>query len=137
MKSIFGMVGCSLVNLLDNFRTPFPKNTSVRLFLFITVKASENLNLMKNMSTQWNRVWSNWMLEEVTIEWRSNRMFGTKHSKINRLQKTIEYQKNWTKCKIFEFKYGNRKLSIILKYNQVKLVLAVFASTYWFVLSQH
>ena len=42
---------------------------------FITVKASRNLNLMKNMPVQWNQ---------------QRRMFGTKHLKINRLQKTIK-----------------------------------------------
>ena len=36
--------------------------------------------------------------------------------------------KQMKEYKIFELKYGNKKLSNVLKYNQVKLVLAVFAS---------
>ena len=52
-------------------------------------------------------------------------MFGTKHSKTNRLQKTIKYQTNE---QIFELKYGNTKLLGDTKSNQVKLVLAVFVS---------
>ena len=55
-------------------------------------------------------------------------MFGTKHSKTNRLQKTIKYQTN--EQKIFELKYGNTKLLGNTKHNQVKLVLAVFVSAY-------
>ena len=55
-------------------------------------------------------------------------MFGTKHSKANRLQKTIEYQKNEQITK-----YSNRNMEIqgckeIIKHNQVKLVLAGFFS---------
>ena len=35
----------------------------------------------------------------------------------------------WTEYKIFILKWGNIKLSNDLKYNQVKLVLAVFTSS--------
>ena len=52
-------------------------------------------------------------------------MFGTKHSKINRLQRTIEYETNEQSTK-YELKYGNTKLLGNKKYNQIKLVLAVF-----------
>ena len=48
-------------------------------------------------------------------------MFGTKHSKTNRLQKTIKYQTN--EQKIFELKYGNTKLLGNTKHNQVMLYL--------------
>ena len=43
---------------------------------------------------------------------------------------TIDHriQNKWREYKIFELKYGNRKLSNIWKYNQVRLVLADFAS---------
>ena len=42
---------------------------------------------------------------EKVYVFKSNRMFGIKHSKINRLQKTIEYQTNeqstkYSKCNI-------------------------------------
>ena len=36
-------------------------------------------------------------------------MFGTKHLKINRLERTIEYQTNKKTTK-YELKYGNTKL---------------------------
>ena len=54
-------------------------------------------------------------------------MFGTRHSKINRLQKTIEYQKNeQSKYKIFELKYGNTKLLGNTKYNPGKVSTSIF-----------
>ena len=53
-------------------------------------------------------------------------MLGTKHSKTNRLQKTIKYQTNEQVKKIFELKYRNTKLLGNTKHNQVKLVLEVF-----------
>ena len=33
--------------------------------------------------------------------------------------------------RVFELKYGDRKLSNVWKYNQVSLVLAVYASVYY------
>ena len=60
-------------------------------------------------------------------------MFGTKHPKTDRLQKNIEYQTNEIQIieyKIFELKCGHTKLLGSVKYNQVKLVLAGFASPY-------
>ena len=42
-------------------------------------------------------------------------------------------QNKWTEYKIFDLKYGNRKLFNVWKYNQVRLVIAVFA--YLFVTS--
>ena len=59
-------------------------------------------------------------------------MFGTKHpKKIDCKRPSNTKQPNkWTEYKIFKLKYGNAKLSNVLKYNQVKLVLAVFTSNY-------
>ena len=59
---------------------------------------------------------------------KRNQMFGTKCSKINRLQKTIEYKKKWKEYQILKLKYGNWKLQDVCKYNRVRLVLAVFVS---------
>ena len=56
-------------------------------------------------------------------------MFGAKDSKTNRYQKRLLKSK-WTDYKIFKLKYGNTKLLGNTKYNQVKLVLAVFLSAY-------
>ena len=42
-------------------------------------------------------------------------------------------QNKWTEYKIFDLKYENRKLFNVWKYNQVRLVIAVFA--YLFVIS--
>ena len=58
-------------------------------------------------------------------------MFGTKHS----IAKDHWISNKWTEYKIFEFKYENTKLLGKTKYNQVKLVLAVFASAYLFQVS--
>ena len=50
-------------------------------------------------------------------------MFGTKHSKTNRFQKTIKYKTNE------QNKSQNIHIEICkYKYNQVRLVIAVFAS---------
>ena len=60
-------------------------------------------------------------------------MFETKHSKINQLQKTIEYQTNeqGTKIRIEIWKILKyAKLLENTKYDQVMLVLAVFASAF-------
>ena len=45
----------------------------------------------------------------VGTYFKSNRMFETKCSKINRLQNVIEYKPN-EQSTTFELKYGNRKL---------------------------
>ena len=58
-------------------------------------------------------------------------MFGTKHSKILKLiAKGNQIQYKWTEYKILELKYGNTKLLGNKKYNQVKLLFAVFASAF-------
>ena len=44
------------------------------------------------------------------------------------ITKDYRMQNKWTEYKIFELKYGKRKLSNVWKYNQVRLVLAGFAS---------
>ena len=71
---------------------------------------------------------------------KSNPILGTKHSKTNQLQSTIEYKdyrlpNKWTENKILELKYGNTKLLGNTKYNQVKLIVAVFASAYLYQIS--
>ena len=55
-----------------------------------------------------------------------DRILGTKLSKINRLERAIEYKTN-KKSTIFEWKFGNRILSNVWKCYQVRLVLADFA----------
>ena len=35
--------GCSPVNLLHNFRTPFPKNTSAGLLLYTSIYVAKNI----------------------------------------------------------------------------------------------
>ena len=57
-------------------------------------------------------------------------MFGTKHSKINQLQKTIKYQTNEQSTKYSNWNMEKKKLLGNTKYDQIKLVLAVFASTF-------
>ena len=72
------------------------------------------------MSTQWNQQLSEYMFSKV----------------IKCLEKTFESKsiakdhqilKKWTEYTIFHLKYGNTKLLGNTKYNQVKLLLAVFA----------
>ena len=62
-------------------------------------------------------------------------MFGTKYSKINELQKTIEYQTNEQSTKYANWNMEKKKLLGNTKYDKVKLVLAVFASTFLNVVS--
>ena len=63
-------------------------------------------------------------------------MFGTKHSKILKsIAKDRQIPNEWTKYKIIELKYGNRKLLGNTKYNQVKLVFAVFVSPFLYQVS--
>ena len=52
-------------------------------------------------------------------------MFGTKRSKT----KDHRIPNKWTEHETFKLKCGNINLSNVLKYNQVNLVLSVFAST--------
>ena len=44
------------------------------------------------------------------------------------ITKEHRIQNKWTDYKIFELKFGNNKLLNVWKYNQVRLVLADFAS---------
>ena len=46
------------------------------------------------------------------------------------IAKDHQISNKWTDHKIFELKYGNKKLLGKTKYNQEKLVLAVFVCTY-------
>ena len=58
-------------------------------------------------------------------------MFGAKDSKINQLQMTIEYQTNEQSTKYSNWNVvAVRKLLGNTKYDQIKLVLAVFASAF-------
>ena len=56
-------------------------------------------------------------------------MFGTKHSKKKLIAKDHRIPDKWTEYEVFKLKCGNIKLSNVLKYNQVKLALLVFASS--------
>ena len=63
-------------------------------------------------------------------------MFGTKHLKIPKSTvKAHQTPNKLTEYKILELKYGNTKLLRNIKYNKVKLVLAVFASAFVFQIS--
>ena len=62
----------------------------------------------------------------VVRVFKIDRILGTKLSKINRLERAIEYKTN-KKSTIFEWKFGNRILSNVWKCYQVRLVLAAFA----------
>ena len=81
------------------------------------------------MSTQWNQQLSRYVLSKVTecLEQSVQNKLITKDHRM---------QNEWTEYKIFELKYGNRKLSNIWKYNQVRLILAFFYF-YFFVTSRH
>ena len=89
---------------------------------FVTVKVSQNLNLMQSMSTQWNQQFSRYVFLKVIecLEQNIRKQIDCRDYRI---------PNKWTEYKIFKLKCGNIKFSHILKYNQVKLVLAVFAST--------
>ena len=56
-------------------------------------------------------------------------MFERKTLENKLIAKDHQIPNKWTEYKILELKGGNIKLSNVLKYNQVKLVLAVFASS--------
>ena len=71
----------------------------------VTLKVSQYLNMMQNMSNGWGKT------------------FGNKS-----IAKDHQIPNKWTDYKIFELKYGNTKLLGNTKHNQVKLVLAVFVS---------
>ena len=75
------------------------------------------------MSAQWNQQLSRYVFSKVIEFLKQN------------VRKQIDYkrtliQNKWIEYKIFELKYGNRKLSNVWKYNQVRLVLTVFISIY-------
>ena len=56
-------------------------------------------------------------------------MFSNKTFENNLIAKDHQIPNKSTECKIRKLKGGNIKLSNVLKYNQVKLVLAIFASS--------
>ena len=80
---------------------------------FVTVKVSQNLNLMQSLSTQWNQQLIRYVFSRV-IECLEQKFQNKLIAKDHRIP---------DKCR-------NIKLWNVLKYNQVKLVLAVFACTY-------
>ena len=75
------------------------------------------------MSTQWNQKLSRCAFSNVIECLEQN------------TRKQIDYKRHpilnkWTEYKIFKLKYANTRLLGNTKYNQVKSVLAVFASAY-------
>ena len=70
---------------------------------FITVKASQNLNLMLNMSTQWNEQLSRYVISKV-IECLEQNIQNKSIAKDHRVQNKL------TGCKIFVLKYVNRNI---------------------------
>ena len=75
------------------------------------------------MSTQWNQQLSRYVFSKVIecLEQNTKKQIDLKdHWILNK----------WTEYKIFELKYGKTKLLGNTKYDQIKLVLAVFASAF-------
>ena len=69
------------------------------------------------MSTQWNRQLNRYVPKVIECLEQKNKSITKDHQIPNK----------WTDYKIFELKFGNTKLLGNTKYNQVKLVLAVFS----------
>ena len=86
---------------------------------FGTVKVSQDLNLIQNMSTQWNWQLSRYVSKVIECLEQN-------------IPKQIDNESMKQIKKIFELKYGNTKLLGNTKHNQVKLVLAVFLSAYFY-----
>ena len=76
------------------------------------------------MSTQWNQQLSRYMSKVIECLEQNIRNKS--------IAKDHQIPNKWTDYKIFELKYGNTKLLGNTKHNQVKLVLAVFVSTYFY-----
>ena len=76
---------------------------------------------MQSSSTQWNQQLIRCVFSKVIecLEQKIRKQTAKDHWIPNKL----------TEYKIFKLKCGNIKLSNVLKYNQVNLVLAVFASS--------
>ena len=90
---------------------------------FVTVKVSQNLNLMQSLSTQWNQQLIRYVFSRV-IECLEQKFQNKLIAKDHRIPD------KWSEYRIFILKCRNIKLWNVLKYNQVKLVLAVFAFIY-------
>ena len=75
------------------------------------------------MSTQWNQELTRYMFSKVINVW--SKTFENKP-----IAKDHWIPNKWIECKIFELKYGKTKLLGNTKYDQIKLVLAVFASAF-------
>ena len=78
----------------------------------VTVKVPQDLNLMQNMSIQWNRQPSRYVSKVIEYLENIRKQIDNK--------KDYQIQSKCTDYKIFELKYGNTK------HNQVKLVLQFF-----------
>ena len=66
---------------------------------FVTMKVSQDLNLMKNMSTQWNWQLIRYVLKVIKC---LEQTFENKS-----IAKDYQISNKWTDYKIFELKYGN------------------------------
>ena len=108
-----------IVLMLDSVST-----NKILVTKFVTVKVSYNLTLMQSLSTQWNQQLIRSVFSKLIecLDQNIRKQIDCKRP-LNRIPN------KWTECKIFKLKCGNIKLSKILKYNQVNLVLAVFASS--------
>ena len=89
---------------------------------FVTVKVSQDLKLLLNMSIQWNRQLNRYVSKVIECLKQNIRKKS--------IAKDHQIPNKWTDYKIFKLKYGNTKLLGNTKHNQVKLVLAVFVSAY-------
>ena len=85
----------------------FIDNVSINKVLvtkFVTVKVSQNLNLIWNMSTQWNQQLIGTCFQNKTFV---NKLIARDH----------RIPHKWTEYKIFKLKCRNIKLPNVLKYN--------------------
>ena len=83
---------------------------------------------MWNISTQWNQQPNRYVFSKQSTVWNKtfeNKSIGKDHLILNK----------WTEYKIFELRYWNTKQLGNTKYNQLKIVLAVFASAYLYLVS--
>ena len=94
----------------------------IQVMKLVAVRVSYNLNLMQSLSTQWNQQLSRYVFSKKSNVW--NKTFENKL-----IAKDHRIPSKWSEYKIFKLKWGNIKLPNVLKYNQIKLVLDVFASS--------
>ena len=89
---------------------------------FVTVRVSYNLNLTQGLSTKWNQQLTGYVFSKVIecLEQNIRKQIDCRNHRISN---------KWTEHKTLKLKWGNIKLSNVLKDNQVTLVLAAFASS--------